>query len=155
MPVPYDELRDYLDQDPDGIGTLDDSGNRKPTSELLVLLNTPDSRFVKRVGRVPMAQVLQWAGGGPMEATDQGQTHTNISVRSAAKTAMKMFGTVGEMDVDDPTNQQFFNMFVQAGVWTAAWRDALLALGDVPATPAEHQWGPGTDVTADDIARAN
>ena len=114
-----------------------------------------------RVPVISITAVLQWAGAGPLDTIDAGQSFahpdapTQRAVRAACKAAMRLFnGTTDNFDLDSPTNRQLLGLFVAVGIVTAPERDALLALGDRLA-PLYSQPGQfGVPASAADVAHA-
>lgn len=107
---------------------------------------------------LPISNLLQWGGAGPLDAIDAAQAFahpnppTQKAVRAACKAAIKMFGATDTFDLDAPVNRGLLGLFVAVAIMSQAESDSLLALGDV-AVPLYSQPGEfGLVPTADDFA---
>ncbi len=119
------------------------------------LMNTPS---ITKVGRVAINDLLGWAGQvdafAKLEevAALQDTTDQRFPVRGAAGAALRLFGTLQSVDLMRPDVISMMDGLVSAGVFTAAEKDQLWALGTRSVTPVEY-YGVGA-IEHDDVGRA-
>lgn len=155
MPPNLDVLRAEIDADPLALGY---TAPRAAGSDhaLADLLNALRAAFSCRAPVVPIWRVLAWAAEeGRYERVYTAAASGPAGVRSVAGCALKILDALADVNLDAPELRTLLAALVTAAVLSAADRDCLLALGDrSPASRAEVLFGPGTVVTASDIARA-
>jgi hypothetical protein len=111
---------------------------------------------------VPVAEVLIWAGTGPLDAIETastGFTSADASVqkqiRAACKASLRLFyGGTETFDTGNATNQALLDALVAANALSAADKAGLMALATVTA-PLYAQPGEfGYPAAADDFKAA-
>lgn len=152
MSYTMSQLSAEIATDPAGLG-LPDMAAARDWAGIAAALNVPSPSYSKQVPKVPIAFVLMWAAGGPLEELVTGQTAAAAAqIRSICRACVLIFSSPSTvyLDLADARNTTMLGALVAAGVLTTGDRDSCLALMTVtPASRAEQAFGDGASVTYD------
>jgi hypothetical protein len=145
----YAALRDEIQTDPASLGYTGKANN-----EIAGLLNRKQAGFSRRTGPVSIWKLLKWSAQNRRYKAleDAASSHADLTVRTVAKVALRLFGSITTLDIDDPDASQMIDVLVGGAVLSAQDRTDFLALGGAsPASRAEVLWSDKTFVTDEDV----
>lgn len=109
---------------------------------------------IKYTPQIPISQVLIWAGSGPFATIIDAANNQSSPVRSAALTAIHLFGSVSNVDVSLPQVPGMLQAFVATGVITSGQYNSFMDMAYSPGSSGEALFGTGTTITVNDISMA-
>jgi hypothetical protein len=153
MPTFYEDLRDSIQADANGLGFLDATGHRKPDDQILQLANGPNPQFTVDIS-IPLEDVIRFVVKNKLYSTlKRARSNAQLTAQQqVAADSLFDFLSIRVTYVDINTISDAIDLLTPA-VFPQNVRDQFMMMGKRQISWAE--WRYGRKLSMDDIMRSH